>query len=115
METELIEYVRDRKGRPFGCVAAVGKDKIGYSICHKEDQFDKKLGRKIAIERAKKEEPIEERIVGEKFRKMTKGQDIDLWELIKTQANEPRPRYYKSNFTLKKVLKMKERAKNYFK
>lgn len=42
-------------GKPVGCVVAVDKDKIGYSICSpKEKKFDKKLAREIAMSRANK-------------------------------------------------------------
>ena len=48
----LIKYVRDNKRRPIGVVVAVGATKVGWSKCHRADDWDKKMGLKIAIGRA---------------------------------------------------------------
>jgi hypothetical protein len=52
----LLSYYRTSDGRPIGCVAAVDKDKIGWSLCSEKDTFNKELARKIAIGRALKPE-----------------------------------------------------------
>jgi hypothetical protein len=99
---ELIKYVRDRKGRPFACVAAVDRDKVGYSICHTKDNFDKSFGRRVAIERAKKfprnsfeslfEENPEKIVMGTRF-----------------------PSKYKLHEVSKELKSMLERSRKYFK
>lgn len=99
---ELIEYVRDDKGRPIGCVAAVDKDRLGYSICHTKDRFNKKLGRDIAIERAKK------------GRKNLDPKHIDI--LINNKIDVTKePEKYKEHFVAKALKKMRDRAIKYYK
>ena len=46
----LIKYVRDRKNKPIGCVVAIDKDKLGWSLCNRRDKWN----RKVAVELAKK-------------------------------------------------------------
>ena len=51
----LIKYLYeygDQK-RPFGVIVALGPDKIGVALFNPKDTFTKKLGKKIAIGRAK--------------------------------------------------------------
>lgn len=51
MTKEIIRYTRNRKGERNGCLVASvvdGKVRIGYSKCHKADEFDKSLARTIA-------------------------------------------------------------------
>ena len=50
---EIIRYYRE-EGKPRGCLIAVGKNKIGWSLCHKNDVFNKEMARKIARGRAMK-------------------------------------------------------------
>lgn len=50
----LMEYVRDDKGHPRGMVVAVGAGNVGWSKCHKTDQFNKDLAYRIAYGRAMK-------------------------------------------------------------
>lgn len=47
-----VKYVRNRMEHPIGVVVAVDSNKIGWSMCHKEDRWNKQLGRTIAINRA---------------------------------------------------------------
>ena len=58
----LINYIRQRnlsdeqngyKGVPIGIVVALDKEHIGWSLCCPRDKWDKKLGLKIAENRAK--------------------------------------------------------------
>jgi len=51
----LVQYIRKENRQPYGCLVALEKDRIGWSLCHPKDTFSKDLGRRIAIERAKKE------------------------------------------------------------
>ena len=54
MTHEIIRYTRNRKGERNGCLVASvvdGKVRIGYSKCHKADEFDKSLARSIAESR----------------------------------------------------------------
>lgn len=48
----LVTYVRDFEGVPFGVVVAVDREKIGVSCCNPKDKFVKKVGIKIARQRA---------------------------------------------------------------
>ena len=48
----IIRYLRDKDGRPHGCVIRTDDGRIGWSLCMKKDTFVKKLGRKIAQGRA---------------------------------------------------------------
>lgn len=45
-------WIRVNKGRPIGCVVALGPDEIGWSKCANEDMFVKHTGIVIATERA---------------------------------------------------------------
>lgn len=55
---EIVEYVRDKKRRPYGVLYAYPEGsevRIGFSKCNtKKDKFNKELGIEIAKERAKK-------------------------------------------------------------
>jgi hypothetical protein len=55
----FIQYYRDRKGRPRGCVVCIADpaqepdtDRYGWSLCRKDDTFTRDRGRWIAIQRA---------------------------------------------------------------
>ena len=51
----VIQYVRDKKGIPYGVVVAIKSENgfdIGYSLCRKNDRFSKDMALKIAIGRA---------------------------------------------------------------
>jgi len=50
---QIVKYVRDEDFNLIGCVVAISKDKIGYSMCDPHDQFNKKIARTIAVNRAK--------------------------------------------------------------
>lgn len=38
---------RKEKGKPYACLVTDGKD-IGWSVCHKSDIYDRRMGLKIA-------------------------------------------------------------------
>ena len=48
----LTEYVRDQHGHKRGMVVAADRGLIGWSKCHKTDEFDRDLAYRIAIGRA---------------------------------------------------------------
>ena len=48
----LIEYIRNAKREPIGCIVAINKDSIGISLLNPKDEFDKKIAKNIAIGRA---------------------------------------------------------------
>ena len=48
----LIQYVKTGKGKRVGVVVALSSNKIGYSLCHESDKFDKSRGKFIAEKRA---------------------------------------------------------------
>jgi hypothetical protein len=48
----LVKYLR-RDGKPFACIVASGPGMIGYSVCHRNDNFDKVRAREIASGRAR--------------------------------------------------------------
>ena len=47
----LVKYVRDHKKRPVGVVVATDKDRVGWSLCSKHDEWKKEVGKAIAIGR----------------------------------------------------------------
>lgn len=49
----LIQYIRNKKGHRIGIVVAIDKDKIGWSLCKKNDVFDLTFGIDMAVVRAK--------------------------------------------------------------
>jgi len=78
----IFEYVRNKYGHRLGIVCAIEKKDIGWSLCQKQDEFNKDFGLMIAKGRA-----------------------------IKSKINDKKiPR---SIYPL--VLKMRERAKRYYK
>ena len=51
----LIKYIRKGKRQKKGVLVAVpvdGQVRLGWSLCHKRDKFNKEFGKKIAISRA---------------------------------------------------------------
>ena len=48
----LVKYVRDAKRKPVGVVVATGKYNVGWSLCSKEDKWNKKVGITMAVGRA---------------------------------------------------------------
>lgn len=52
----IIRYIRDKNNRLKGCVVRLDNGRLGYSLCHPNDQKknSKKLAREIAIGRASK-------------------------------------------------------------
>ena len=59
----LVKYIREKtkediekgyKGKPTGVIVAINKDHIGWSLCNSKDNFNRNLGKDIAIGRAKK-------------------------------------------------------------
>lgn len=57
-EIRKVIYVRDKNHAPIGCVVTVAiisddpEVRLGWSLCHKEDQFTKKEAQRIAFLRA---------------------------------------------------------------
>jgi lipoate-protein ligase A len=49
----IIRYLKDEKGKMFGTVIIDG-DNVGWSLCNPKDRFDKKLGKRIALNRLEK-------------------------------------------------------------
>lgn len=47
----LVKYIR-KNGKPVACVVAIDAGAVGYSCCNPNDNFDKVIGRHIAIGRA---------------------------------------------------------------
>lgn len=52
----LVQYIRDQKNQPIGCMVAVQHDDghitIGVSLHNPKDKWDRSLARQIAIGRA---------------------------------------------------------------
>jgi hypothetical protein len=51
----IIQYLRHKNKIPYGVLVAVKAEdgcRIGYSLCNKNDRFEKKMALKIAIGRA---------------------------------------------------------------
>lgn len=50
----IFSYVKNENGQRIGIVTAISVDSIGWSMCHmSKDKFDKDLGLRIALGRAK--------------------------------------------------------------
>lgn len=45
-------YLKEIGGNPVGIIVAIDRNQIGWSLCNKKDQFNKHMGRKIAVNRA---------------------------------------------------------------
>jgi hypothetical protein len=64
----IVSYIRDEEGTPYGCFVSTGRDKIGFSICHPDDEFHKTTARGLALEREVEAEEcmclILDRVVG---------------------------------------------------
>jgi hypothetical protein len=57
MKDILVKHLRDDFQRPFATIVAVKVDdsiSLGVSICSSKDQFNKRIGRRVAIGRAKR-------------------------------------------------------------
>lgn len=57
MTGQIIRYTRNENGERNGCLVAGkvdGKVRIGYSLCHRNDKFDKSVARNIAEARMEK-------------------------------------------------------------
>jgi hypothetical protein len=55
MQSELIQYIRDKNNAPLGVVVAQKRDNViyyGYSLRNKKDKWNREVGIKIAIARA---------------------------------------------------------------
>lgn len=50
----LKEYVRGTGNRKIGMVVAVDKGKVGFSLCHNNDEFNAKQAEQMAVGRATK-------------------------------------------------------------
>lgn len=50
----LVKYVRNNKNSKIGVVVATGRDRVGWSMCHRLDKFDKAKALKIAKGRAER-------------------------------------------------------------
>jgi len=48
----LIQYLRDDNRQPYGVIIATDEDSIGWSLCHKNDRWDRDFGIKKATYRA---------------------------------------------------------------
>lgn len=44
-------YIEKERGKPYG-VVVVTKYGMGWSLCHKDDKFDKKSGKALAYQRS---------------------------------------------------------------
>lgn len=58
----LVEYIRDKNRNPIGCIVAICKDgesnvSYGISLHNPKDEYDRSLGRQIAIGRAYSYDP----------------------------------------------------------
>lgn len=54
MKNIIYQFIRSRKGHHVGCVAAIGRHAIGWSLCNIRDgdKFDKKIALHNALSRA---------------------------------------------------------------
>jgi len=58
---EYIRYLRDTNRVPYGVIVATDSVHVGWALCNPLDQFDKKLGKRIARSRmARKYKGVDE-------------------------------------------------------
>ena len=48
---QIVSYIRNEKNEPYGVFVSNGRDKMGMSFCHPDDEFVKVTARALAIER----------------------------------------------------------------
>ena len=62
MDKTIYNYISGEKRGSYGVIAATKMNDttvtIGWSICNKKDQFSKKLGKKIALNRSTKDKNL---------------------------------------------------------
>jgi len=98
----LMEYIRGKKNKRVGVVVAVGKDKLGYSLCHIPlDTFDRYTGFELAFAMCMRQ-PID-------VTKIVHGSDGN-WYVVTDTSSIPIPRS-----AVKPLLKMADRARRYYK
>lgn len=47
----LVRYLRNKENVPYGVLIALSASEIGWAFCNPKDQFNKKLGKEIALQR----------------------------------------------------------------
>jgi hypothetical protein len=54
MKNVIYQFVKNRKGHHVGCVAAIGRYEVGYSLCNTKagDKFNKVTALNMALNRA---------------------------------------------------------------
>jgi len=45
-------YLKEVGGDPIGIIVSTARNQVGWSLCNKKDQFNKQIGKLIAINRA---------------------------------------------------------------
>lgn len=54
-DAQITRYTRNKKGNRNGCLVAAKMDdgtiRVGFSLCHRNDEFDKHLGKQKAVGR----------------------------------------------------------------
>jgi len=61
MEKEIVQYVREGR-KPIGVVVAMVSEegyRIGWSLCHPEDMWDREYGRFVAEKRAESKKSMD--------------------------------------------------------
>lgn len=71
MQNVLFTYVRTSDRHPFACFAVTKQGDqlaLGWSLCHKDDHFTKKLARRIALGRMHKRADVIAGVAAERDR-----------------------------------------------
>jgi len=124
---ELVQYVTDEKGKKIGCLVSTGKGKIGWSICHRLDTFNKQKAREIARGRAEKGKKMvivdsndtamtifsQSFIIAKEEYNMILNDPLSKWDVASEIVFAPRE--YKRHFMLKAAKKFEERVNKYYK
>lgn len=117
----IVQYVRDQERKPFGCLVAIDKNKIGWSLCNtKLDTFSKDFGKQIAIRRAEKEPHfksfIRHRIKAGDGKKLMQSYDPIRFAKEEFYKNIPEDNHNLKMETLRKELYLfEDRVDKYYK
>lgn len=49
----LVKYIKNNRGVLVGTVVAIGPNEVGLALCSPKDRFNKEMGKRVALGRAK--------------------------------------------------------------
>jgi hypothetical protein len=105
----LVRYVRGDTGKKIGCVVALSKDQIGWSLCNDDDRFDKNIAKSIAMLRAESGKNyiqiLHEKVSTASMKRYGTTSEVDKYNSM--------PKLY--GFLYPELIMIRDRAEDYFK